>query len=153
YSYAPEDEELLDELKEHLAPLRIQGLIREWDKRNVVAGHDWQQVASQHLEAAELIILLVSASYLASADYEREGLRAIARYRAGEAQVVPVIARASLWRATELAELKVLPAGGHTVTGLPSRDLAWTEVAQGIQQLLETLVTRSFYHWLCAEGR
>ena len=68
YSYAHEDEELVKELRKHLSILKRQGVIREWYDREITAGTDWKGQLDQHLNSAGVILLLVSADFLAS-DY------------------------------------------------------------------------------------
>jgi hypothetical protein len=65
YSYAHEDEALRAELEKHLSLLRWQGVISGWHDRHIVPGTDWTQAIDKHLESAAVILLLVSADFLA----------------------------------------------------------------------------------------
>ena len=65
--YAHEDEALLNMLKRHLTPLRRQRLIEVWHDRDISAGTEWEQEIHQHLNAAQIILLLVSPDFL---DYQ-----------------------------------------------------------------------------------
>ena len=60
-SYARKDEALLGELVTHLALLQRQGHIRAWYDREIEAGVAWEAETRDRLEAAQLILLLVSA--------------------------------------------------------------------------------------------
>ena len=87
YSYAHEDEELVKELQKHLSILKRQGVIREWYDREITAGTDWKGQLDQHLNAAGVILLLVSADFLASDYYyDVEMTRALERHDQGEAR-------------------------------------------------------------------
>ena len=55
--YAHEDEALLNKLKTHLRPLQRQGLIDVWHDRDISAGTEWEQEISQHLNAAQVIVI------------------------------------------------------------------------------------------------
>src|SRR5260370_7763300 len=65
-SYAHKDKPYLAELEQHLSLLRRQGLITTWHDRQIVAGTDWTQAITTHLERASIVLLLVSAAFLAS---------------------------------------------------------------------------------------
>ena len=60
FCYAREDEALLNKLKTHLRPLQRQGLIDVWYDREISAGTEWEQEIKQHLNTAQIILLLVS---------------------------------------------------------------------------------------------
>jgi TIR domain len=60
FSYAHEDELLLNELKTHLEALKRQGLIDMWYDRNISAGTEWAKEIDTHLDTSQIILLLVS---------------------------------------------------------------------------------------------
>src|SRR6266567_6317476 len=94
YSYAYEDERLRKKLETHLALLQQQGLITGWHDSEISAGTEWAHEINAHLEAAQIILLLVSSSFLASKYcYSSEMLRALERHEAGTARVIPIILR------------------------------------------------------------
>src|SRR4051794_37931256 len=106
-SYAREDGALREKLEKQLAILRRQGLIATWHDRMITAGREWAGLIAAELEAADIILLLVSPDFLAS-DYidEVELKRALERHEAGAARVVPVILRDCLWRYSAFAKLQ-----------------------------------------------
>ncbi len=61
-SYAHEDELLRQQLEDHLSLLRRQGLVADWHDRQIMPGAAWAQEIDEHLEAASIILLLISAS-------------------------------------------------------------------------------------------
>src|SRR3712207_4117256 len=88
YSYSHEDEELRKKLETHLALLRRQGIISEWHDRKILAGQEWAGEIDEHLNSAQLILLLISADFIASNYcYDKEMTRAMERHEAGEARV------------------------------------------------------------------
>ena len=96
YSYSHKDEELRDQLDNHLAMLKRDGVISGWHDRRISAGQEWDGEIDEHLCTAEIILLLVSADFLASNYcYDIEVKRAMERHEAHEAQVVPMV----LWSA------------------------------------------------------
>jgi transposase len=91
-SYAHEDESHLGELKTHLSGLLREDRISTWYDRQIQAGTNRAQAIDTHLEQACIILLLVSATFLASDYcYEIEMRRAMHRHQAGHAQVIPII--------------------------------------------------------------
>jgi hypothetical protein len=93
YSYAHEDEALRNELEKHLSLLHRLGLISSWHDRQIVAGTNWAKGIDTHLETASLILLLVSADFLASNYcYGIEMNRALERHQMKEARVIPMCA-------------------------------------------------------------
>ena len=94
YSYSKKDKALRDRLETHLSMLQAQGVIVGWHDRRIEAGTEWDGTISEHLEEAGIILLLVSADFLAT-KYCRdvEIARAMERHEAGTARVIPVILR------------------------------------------------------------
>jgi hypothetical protein len=133
-SFAPQDDELRAELEKHLALLQRQGVIRGWSARRVGVGEDWRSAIHAHLEIAGVILLLVSADFIAS-DYcfDVEVARALARAKAGEAQVITILVRACDSGSTSFATLPALPSNRIPVTSWHNRDEAWADVARGIR--------------------
>ena len=140
-SYAHEDEELLIELQKHLGPLRRSGLITTWYDRQIVPGTEWSQEVDRHLNAAALILLLISSDFLDSDYcYSNEMQHALGRHKKGDAVVIPILLRPVAWDdRAPFANLACLPHGGKTVTEWPNRDAAFRDIAQGIRQAIEQL--------------
>jgi hypothetical protein len=68
FSYSHADEGLRDQLEIHLSGLKRQGLISSWHDRRITAGSEFAAQIDQHLEAAAVILLLISPNFIAS-DY------------------------------------------------------------------------------------
>jgi inactive STAND/TIR domain len=145
-SYSHEDDELRDDLTQHLAFLGQYG-DPIWDDRKIYAGSDWERELHENLNAANIILLLVSATFLASKYcYGIEFKRAMERYEAGEAIVIPIILREVHWRWDKnLARLQALPNDAHPVISSywkGDRDAAFRNVAEGIQKRIEELTPK-----------
>ena len=136
-SYAREDEVWANRLREQLAPLRQIGLVKDWQDSDIAPGDRWETNISQALETAELILALVSPSFLDSAYIrEAEMARALERHARGEARVVPVILRAVAWEVTPLGRLQALPRDGKPILSHRDRDQALRDVATGLRRVL-----------------
>ena len=139
-SYAHADEDLKDELVIHLATLKRQGKIKAWQDRDIEAGTEWDQEIKGQLEAAEIILLLITPRFLASDycfDLEMQG--AIDRHNAGTARVIPIVLRPCDWQGTPFSKLQVLPKDAKPVTTWSNKDEAFLDVVKGIRRAVESL--------------
>lgn len=140
YSYSHRDERLREKLETHLSLLKRQGIIAGWHDRRIAAGTEWAGAIDEHLNTAQIVLLLISPDFLASDYcYDLEMTRAMERHDAGEARVIPIILRSVDWRGAPFARLQALPKDGKPVTEWPNRDAAFTDVAKGIRAVVETL--------------
>ena len=140
YSYSHKDEELRDQLEKHLSILKRQGVITGWHDRKITAGRDWAGEIDQHLNTAKVILLLISADFLASDYcYDVEMTRAMERHNRGEAWVVPIILGPVDWQGAPFGRLQALPTDAKPVTSWPNRDGAFAKIAEGIRKVTEAL--------------
>jgi internalin A len=137
FSYSHKDEELRDQLETHLKLLQRQGVISTWHDRKILGGENWAGVIDDNFRRADLILLLVSADFVASDYcYETEMKLALEREAKKEARVVPVILRACDWKGALFGKLQGFPKDMKPVTSWANRDEAWTNVAQGIRDVI-----------------
>ena len=140
FSYSDQDEELRDELEKHIAILKQSGVITGWHHRKIGAGREWKHEIDTHLNQAHLILLLVSADFIASDYcYDIEVQRAMERHEAGEVCVIPVILRPVDWHEAPFSKLQALPTKAKLVTTWENQDQAFRNVAQGIRKVIKTL--------------
>lgn len=141
FCYAHEDEELLNKLKAHLKPLEREGLIDFWHDRDISAGMEWEKAIDENLNTAQIILLLVSPDFMNSDYcYSIEMKRALERYSAGEASVIPIIFRPVDWKHSPLGKLQALPKDSKPVTSWHNQDEAFSNVAEGIRKVVETFL-------------
>lgn len=139
-SCAHEDEAALHKLEAHLSSLKRQGLLSLWYSRLIEPGLDWARSIDKHLERASVILLLISADFLASDYcYGIEMTRALERHAAGEVRVIPILVRPVDWQGTPFAHLSVLPADARALTIWDNEDTALAAVAAGIRRVIEDL--------------
>lgn len=143
FCYAHEDEQLLNKLKTHLRPLQRQGLIELWHDRDISAGTEWEQEISEHLNEAQIILLLISPDFMNSDYcYSIEMQRALERHKQKAAVVVPVILRRVHWQGEPLGKLQALPTDAKPVKGWQDQDEAFYSVAEGIRKVVEEINKR-----------
>lgn len=140
YSYAHEDRPLRDELEKHLKLLHRQGLIIQWYDHYISPGSNRPQAISMHLERASVILLLVSADFLASDYcYGVEMQRALERHRNKEARVIPILLRPVDYKGAPFAQLRTLPTNTKPITSWSNQDEAFADVAASLRQAIEDL--------------
>jgi hypothetical protein len=140
YSYSHRDERFREELEKHLSVMRRQGVISDWHDRKISAGKEWEMEISEYMDRAQVILLLVSADFLASDYcYDVEMQRALERHEQGEARVIPIILRECDWRIAPFGKLQALPKDAKPITSWADRDKAFTDVTQGIRAAVEQL--------------
>ena len=143
FSYSHKDEELRNDLEEHLALMKRQGIVATWHDRRITPGAEWSDEIDSRLELSRLILLLVSSSFLASDYcYGKEMSLALERHFRGEVLVIPVIVRPVDWRSAPFARIQGLPLDGKPVTLWTNRDEAWTDVAQGVRRAIADFASR-----------
>jgi formylglycine-generating enzyme required for sulfatase activity len=140
YSYSHKDEDLRLKLQDHLAPLKWSGMIAEWHDRKIEAGKEWEKEIDDHLSSADIILLLVSASFIASPYcWSVEISKALERHERGEARVIPVILRPCQWQRTSFAKLQFTPRDAKPVTAWPDLDTAFDDVVSKIGAVVDEL--------------
>ncbi len=144
YSYSHKDEVLRKKLETHLSLLQSEGVISGWHDRCIAAGTEWEGTICKNIEEAGVILLLVSADFLASR-YCRdvEVKRAMERHEEGTARVIPVILRPVDWHTAPFGKLQALPRDGKAVTTWKNRDEAFTNIALGIREAVKSLTSSS----------
>ena len=139
-SYSHKDEDLKEELEVHLANLIRQKKINPWQDRALEAGTEWDAEIKAKLEAAQIILLLITPRFMASGyinDIELQ--HAMERHRQGTARVIPIILKSTDWTGTDFSKLQVLPKDAKPVTKWDDQDEAFLDVVQGIRRVVDSL--------------
>jgi hypothetical protein len=138
-SYSHRDEAFRQELETHLAPLRRQRLLSVWHDRRITAGDSLDETISENLESADLILMLISADFVASEYcYAREMTRTLERHDAKAARAISIICRPCDFHGLPFARFVLLPTDAKAVSSWTDRDAAWVDVVRGIRRALET---------------
>src|SRR6266700_1355231 len=142
-SYSHQDKAMLKELEKHLSNLRRQKVIASWYDGDIIAGTEWESQIITHLNTDQIILLLISADFMASDFcYSIDMTQAIARHDADQARVLPIILRPSDWKGAPFAKLTVLPTDGKAVTRWPTHDDAFEDVVKGIREAIDDLTRK-----------
>jgi hypothetical protein len=150
-SYSHRDEELRNELMDHLSLLERQGLIASWHDRKIIAGQNWDCEINKNLNKSHIIIFLISSSFIASKYCsDVEVCRAIERHTNMEAIVIPIILRHCDWQSAPFGHIQALPTDAKPVLGggWKNRDEAFTNIVYGIKAVVDKLVSNPSYDLL-----
>jgi hypothetical protein len=139
--YSHVDDQLRKELGKHLSVLERRGIIRSWYDRMIGAGAEWEGMIDVHLNDARVILLLISADFIASQYcYDVEMKRALARHDERQALVIPIMLRAVSLKGTPFAKLQALPKDAKPVVTWADRDSAFVDVTDGLRNEIQDLV-------------
>jgi tetratricopeptide (TPR) repeat protein len=144
FSYSRRDQALRERLDTHLALLKRQGVLHTWFDGVIGAGEEIEPEIFRRLDAADVILLLVSPDFVASEFcWSREMTRAMERHEAGEARVIPILLRpVDNWQSAPFGKLKALPEDGLPATEWRDLDQAFRDVTAGIRTAIEGLARR-----------
>ena len=140
FSYSHKDEALRNELETHLALLRREGVIASWHDRRIAAGDEFDRAIGAELEAADIVLLLVSASFLAS-DYcfEKEMKRVLEKHAARTVVVIPVILHPCDWQSAPFGHLRATPTDGKPISMFANQHEAFAIVARDVREVATRL--------------
>jgi TIR domain len=140
FSYAHEDEDLMNDVRRQLIVYERNGRILKWHDRMIPPGTEWRDRIDFRLEAAQVVLLFMSPHFIESRYcYEVEGEAALRRHEAGEARVVPIILRPCAWEATPFGALQALPANAKPISRWIDRDEACLAAARGVMRVVDEL--------------
>lgn len=134
FSYSHKDEALRDELEIHLASLKRQGVLTTWHDRRIGAGNEFDHSISEHLESADIVLLLISPYFIAS-DYcfEVEMKRALERHENKQSIVIPVILHPCDWHDMPFGKLLASPTDGKPISKFPNLHDGFLEVTKAVK--------------------
>ncbi len=135
-----EDKDFLTDIKNHFAPLTRNRDISLWDESQVQAGEDFEAVQEAQLKAADVVLCLVSADFMATKMASSLLQTAFSRMNNQEIVIVPVIVRACSWDLEPSFQgLKVLPQDGKPINKWDDKDEAYNHLVQQFQSIVAEL--------------
>jgi hypothetical protein len=133
-SYSHVDEGHRKDFEEHLVMLRRKNLISVWHDRKIVAGDDWKNKIDENLQSSDIIIFLVSSSFLASDYcYDVEVAKAMEMQAGGSAKIISIIVRPCDWEACDFSKFQAVPTNAVPITTWENKDVAWLDAIKGIK--------------------
>ena len=140
-SYSHADDLWREKLGKHLRLLEHQDLIKVWHDRCVTAGAHWAHTMEEKLRAADVILLLVSADFIASDYcYGIEMEVALEQDQSGRSRVVPILLRKCDWKSAPFAKCQVVPRDNIPIAmHAHGEDAALAEIAAELRALAQEL--------------
>jgi TIR domain len=143
FSYAHEDEDLMNIVRRQLIIFEREGIIVKWHDRMILPGQEWEGVIDDRINRAKIILLFISPYFIESKYcYNTEMQVALKRHDRGDATVIPIILRACPWTNSPLGKLQALPKDGKPLNEWGNRDKAGLTVAEGIMVAVQKLRDR-----------
>jgi hypothetical protein len=144
YVNAPQDLALLYELHKHLIVFKRNGQVASlWGEHMVQPGEDRETAINNAIDAADIILLLLSPDFVASdAAYDQMN-RALERRGQGSTQVVPILVRHVAADDAPWENLQALPMNRAPISAWASADEAWLDVVRGLKNLIASRTSGS----------
>ena len=139
YSYCHRDGEHLERLEKVLAPVRDEGILADWSDRKIGIGELLEPKIEAHLRGADIVVLLVSADFLASKACMQEMKVSLRLARKNEIAVLPVILSPCGWQDTPLRPHKAWPTDGKPVLSWEQPDQAWENVRVAVTDKIKEI--------------
>lgn len=134
YSYSHVNEAYRSELEKWLTNLKGEGLLSEWHDRRLMAGDTLPLKIDEHLQEADIVLLLISQDFLASKACVSEMKYSLKNLP--QKRIVPIILKTCTWQDTDCANLLALPEDGTPIDEWESKEKAWMSVYKGIKDLI-----------------
>lgn len=138
-SCMPEDELYLKKLVEHLkATLKRYYTISIWQSSMIPPGADIETVRRKNLDAAQIILFLISAPFMNDPLRERELHLAIGQLREQKIAVIPVLTHTFNLHGIFPEDLQIFPRDAISIARMkdPDKDQAYAEIAEEILRKL-----------------
>ncbi len=142
YSYASEDVAHRETLEEHLEVLVKEGIITPWHDGKIIGGKEWFEVILENMRTADIILLLISDSFLSSEFVsEHEIPLALERHDKGDARVVPILLEdvKNLYEQS-FSKLEILPTKAQAISGWDDSTKAFLNIAEEIRKVANDFV-------------
>ncbi len=133
----------MNDVRKQLIVDERNGKIIKWHDRKIPPGSEWQDLISNRIKRARVILLFMSPDFIESRYcYEVEGREALRRHDAEEARVIPIVLRPCRWKESPFGKLQALPRDAKPVSSWTERDEACLDVANGVMKVVDELLSR-----------
>ena len=139
-AYQEKDEATFNGLASALKTWEQTEQISIWHPGKLTAGDNRLQMIKEQINDANVILLLMSAHFLADDDiFDNELFLALEQANEKKAIVIPIIARPCDWRANrDLRKLSPIPAEGNAISDTEH----WSSTDEAFYQIVQQLKTR-----------
>jgi len=140
FSYSHKDETYKEELDTHFTALKRSQKIKTWNNCEILAGQTWSDEIERELSEANIILLLISADFIAS-DYISEVViqKSLQMENIGKARVIPIFCRPCDLEGMPFTQLEGLPNNKKPISDFENKDKAYLEIVEGIKKVIDDL--------------
>ena len=139
YVYVEDDAAAGSRIERHLRILQRQGFISTWHTCQLTQGTEWGRNIEPSIQHAELVLVLISADFLASEYAVRLEQWLMERHRANEVWIIPILVRPVDLAGSYFAHLQPLPTDGVPVLWWSDQNAACVDVERGIRRVIEEI--------------
>lgn len=141
--YASDDVDHCKTLDKHLVLMRRAGIVTPAYNPADGTGAALDEVLEQRLEAAQILLVLVTANLFLDESANARVDRALERAKARNARVIPIMVGPVNLADSDLKIYGPLPRNGKPITRAADPAEAWTEVAAGVRDVAKLLQAES----------
>lgn len=142
YSYAHEDKLHRQNLEQHLDLLTRQNVIITWHDNDIIPGKEWDSVIEENIKTADIILLLVSKSFLSSSYVQNNEIPlAMKCHNEGNAHVIPILIEPiDNFEQYPFGKLEILPKKALSITEWDDSAKAYLDIADGIKKVATDII-------------
>ncbi|MEM8526969.1 MAG: TIR domain-containing protein [Bacteroidota bacterium] len=143
-SYAAKDKLYANMISNTLSEINNKGRkLNIWTDGEIIAGQEWEKVIIDRLKRADIIIFLVSNSFLLSSYISDKEMKvAMERAEKGETVIVPIIIEDSGWAESEIGKLQVIMPNGKPVASHENQTKVYKTIKEQVDRTISLLVKR-----------
>ncbi len=139
-SYSHHDRKYLEKLRTHLAGLERSGRVHCWWDGALEPGKAWEPQLVEALRRADVVLLLLTANFVASDYCIDEELRlAREREKQGQIDLLPVLVESFDIGSHWLGQLQAVTVNGKSIAQSRLGSAAWESVAKQIRLKIECI--------------
>lgn len=139
-AYARKDARHRNELMAHLSGVIEKGILGVWYDEKIPAGTHWREEILEHLQQAQMVLLLVSPWFRDSPSCREEVGMAMELARSGKARVIPILVGQVEYETAPYAHLQFLPGNGPVPSSDgDARNAAFAEIAAKLRNFATEL--------------
>ncbi len=140
-SYSHRDKEQKDLFLTHFSSIARTENVSIWTDVQIDAGTQWDEVISGQLCSADIVILLVSANFIASEYiYNKELAKALELQEANKVWIIPVMLSNCSVTDMKLSAIQTLPTDPRFVEAWTNQNDAWVNVVEGIRKSIKKII-------------
>ena len=138
YSYSHNDSNYRERMETILKLLEENAGLKQWSDRCILPGQSIPEKIKQNMQKADILVFLVSDSFLASNECKKEWHYAKKLAENKNQTRIPVIIKNCAWQDfDDMQSLMASPVDGKPVAKFGNQDDAWQQVYEGIKNVIE----------------